>query len=101
MSSHLSGMTVNERLFTLGLLADFDAAGRRRDERVLLELLRRIELLRLTPKRAWPLSLNAQVSPESRFRLSRTKSVARAASNLGAYHLARLGRKNKGMQLTG
>jgi hypothetical protein len=37
-------MTVNERRFILGLLADFDAAARRRDERVMLELLRRTEL---------------------------------------------------------
>jgi hypothetical protein len=50
-------MTVNERLFTLGLLADFDAAARRRDERAMLELLRRSNYLRLTPENAWRLSL--------------------------------------------
>jgi hypothetical protein len=35
----LSGMTINERLYTLGLLDQFDAAARRRDRQLMIELL--------------------------------------------------------------
>jgi hypothetical protein len=37
-------MTVNERLFTAGLLAAFDAAARGRDRGGLVALLERVEL---------------------------------------------------------
>jgi hypothetical protein len=38
------GMTVNERLFNAGILAQFDEAARRRDRARLVELLRQVEL---------------------------------------------------------
>jgi flagellar biosynthesis regulator FlbT len=37
-------MTVNERLFAAGLLAQWDAAVFRRERKVLIELLNRVEL---------------------------------------------------------
>ena len=40
----LSAMTINERLFARGLLAQFDAAARHRDRDTLLLLLREVEL---------------------------------------------------------
>jgi hypothetical protein len=40
----LSGMTVNERLYTLGLLDEFSAAARRRDRHVMIELLTKAQL---------------------------------------------------------
>jgi hypothetical protein len=40
----LGGMTVNERLYTLGLLSEFDAAARRQDRRTMLEMLLQAEL---------------------------------------------------------
>jgi|JI10StandDraft_1071094.scaffolds.fasta_scaffold107959_3 hypothetical protein len=40
----LSGMTVNERLFALGLVDEFDAAARRRSRDEMVALLRRAEL---------------------------------------------------------
>jgi hypothetical protein len=43
-SSSLGGMTVNERLFNLGILDAFDAAARRRDAQAMLSLLRQTEL---------------------------------------------------------
>jgi len=44
VSGSLAGMTVNERLNTLGLLSEFDAAARRRDRQAMLSMLRRAEL---------------------------------------------------------
>jgi hypothetical protein len=40
------GMTVNERLFTAGLLEAFDDAARRRDRERLVDLLVQVELSR-------------------------------------------------------
>ena len=40
----LSGMTVNERLFTLGLLDEFDALVRHRKRDEMVALLKRAEL---------------------------------------------------------
>ena len=40
----LGGMTINERLFNLGLLAEFDAAARRRDSQAMQKILRQSEL---------------------------------------------------------
>jgi hypothetical protein len=40
----LSGMTVNERLYSTGLLAQFDAAARRRDLQAMVDLLLRVEI---------------------------------------------------------
>ena len=37
-------MTINELLYTLGLLSEFDAAARRRDRAAMLVMLRRAEL---------------------------------------------------------
>lgn len=42
----LAGMTVNERLFTLGLLPRFDAAARARDREALIAVLLRAHLTR-------------------------------------------------------
>jgi hypothetical protein len=39
-----SGMTVNERLFGAGRLAEFDAAARARDRARMLEILRAVEV---------------------------------------------------------
>lgn len=39
-----AGMTVNERLFSAGILDQFDAAARRRDRLAMLSLLRRVSL---------------------------------------------------------
>lgn len=39
-----SGMTVNERLFTAGLLDAFDAAARRRDRARMIELLSAVDV---------------------------------------------------------
>jgi hypothetical protein len=44
LSEPLSGMTVNERLFSRGLLGSFDAAASRRDRKAMLSLLREVEL---------------------------------------------------------
>jgi hypothetical protein len=38
------GMTVNERLAAAGLLAEFDAAARRRDRSEMIAILMRVEL---------------------------------------------------------
>jgi hypothetical protein len=43
-SALLSGMTVNERLFTLGTLDAFAAAVRRRDAQAMLTILQEAEL---------------------------------------------------------
>jgi hypothetical protein len=43
-STPLSGLTINERLFTSGLLGKFDAAARRGDRAAMLLLLRTVEL---------------------------------------------------------
>jgi hypothetical protein len=40
----LSGMTTNERLYSRGLLAEFDAAARRRDLPAMVRLLRQVEI---------------------------------------------------------
>jgi hypothetical protein len=40
----LSGMTTNERLFSRGLLSQFDAAARRRDLSAMVQLLRQVEI---------------------------------------------------------
>lgn len=40
----LSGMTVNERLFHVGLMAEWEAAARRRDRETMIQLLRRVEV---------------------------------------------------------
>ena len=40
----LSGMTVNERLFTLGLLDEFDSLVRRGEREAMVALLTRVEL---------------------------------------------------------
>ena len=40
----LSGMTTNERLYTKGLLREFDAATRRRDLLVMVDLLQQVEI---------------------------------------------------------
>jgi hypothetical protein len=40
----LGGMTLNERLYTLGLLSEFDAAARRRDRLAMVAMLRQVEL---------------------------------------------------------
>jgi hypothetical protein len=45
--SDLDGMTVNERLFTLGLLDRFDAAVRARDREVMTDLLAQCAISRL------------------------------------------------------
>ena len=43
-SEPLSGMTVNERLFSRGLLDRFDAAAKSRDRDAMLSLLHDVEL---------------------------------------------------------
>jgi hypothetical protein len=43
-ASKLSGMTVNERLFEVGLVKEFDAAARSRDLGGMVAILRRVEL---------------------------------------------------------
>ena len=43
-SEELSGMTVNERLFVLGLIDDFDRASEKRDEAALRNILSRTEI---------------------------------------------------------
>jgi hypothetical protein len=43
-SAPLSGMSLNERLFTLGKLDAFDAAARRRDARTMRTLLQEAQL---------------------------------------------------------
>lgn len=43
-SSPYDAMTVNERLFTAGLLPKWDAAVRQRDRREMIALLRRVDL---------------------------------------------------------
>ena len=40
-----SGMTTNERLFTAGLLEEFDVAVSKRDRHTLITLLRRVDML--------------------------------------------------------
>ena len=40
----LSGMTTNERLYTRGLLPEFDAAARRRDLPAMVRLLCQVEI---------------------------------------------------------
>ena len=40
----LSGMTTNERLYSTGLLSEFDAAARRRDLPAMVNLLRQVEI---------------------------------------------------------
>jgi hypothetical protein len=40
----LGGMTTNERLYSKGLLAQFDAAARRRDLAAMIDLLRQVEI---------------------------------------------------------
>ena len=40
----LAGMTVNERLYAAGLLADWDSARSRVDRDAMIELLGRVEL---------------------------------------------------------
>jgi hypothetical protein len=42
--SKLSGMTVNERLYEVGLVEMFDAAARRRDPEAMVAILKRVEL---------------------------------------------------------
>jgi HD-like signal output (HDOD) protein len=42
--SPLSGMTLNERLYTLGLLDDFGEAARRRDKPAMINLLKKLDL---------------------------------------------------------
>ena len=42
--SGLSGMTVNERLFTVGLLDQWDSAIGARDRQAAIDLLARVEL---------------------------------------------------------
>lgn len=42
----IAGMTVNERLFTLGLMEDFDAAVAVRDREAMIATLQRAELTR-------------------------------------------------------
>ncbi len=44
MHPEYAGMTVNERLFSAGLLDAFDAAARRRDRDEMLRVLREVEL---------------------------------------------------------
>jgi hypothetical protein len=39
-----SGMTVNERLFSAGLLADWDAAAQSRNRKRMVELLSKVDL---------------------------------------------------------
>ena len=39
-----AGMTMNERLYTAGIADKFDAAVRRKDKTVLMELLAQIEI---------------------------------------------------------
>jgi hypothetical protein len=43
--SKLSGMTVNERLFEMGLLTEWDSAVSRRDREAMIELLDQVELV--------------------------------------------------------
>lgn len=43
-SASLSGMTINERLSTLGLVDEFDLAARRRERSVMVDLLRKAQL---------------------------------------------------------
>lgn len=38
------GMTVNERLFSAGLIEQYDDAARRRDRELMIQLLRRVEV---------------------------------------------------------
>jgi len=40
----LSGMTVNERLFHVGLVDQWDAAARRRDRAAMVDILKRVEV---------------------------------------------------------
>ena len=48
---NLSGMTVNERLFTLGLLDEFDSLVRRGEREGMVALLKRAELMIAMPRR--------------------------------------------------
>ena len=42
-NSEYSGMTTNERLFNAGLLDDFDAAARARDDERMVAILQQVE----------------------------------------------------------
>ena len=44
MNEKYSGMTVNERLFSAGLMADFGTAAKNRDKNKMIEILRKVEL---------------------------------------------------------
>ena len=45
----LSGMTVNERLFHLGLFDQWSSAARRRDRETMMDILKRVEVPEPTP----------------------------------------------------
>lgn len=42
--TNFAGMTVNERLFEAGLMAEFDEAARQRDQKRMIEILKKVEL---------------------------------------------------------